>query len=126
MPPEKPLAMPVQALSHWSRAEERAPAASDPYRAPWLARSFVFAGAAALTIGLLAGRLGPRRPVLRAFLGTGVLGGFTTYSAFVLQTVQTFTAAPLVGIALAIVSVIGGVAAAGLGLRIAQGRKVPS
>jgi membrane glycosyltransferase len=49
MPPEKPLAMPVQALSHWSRAEERAPAASDPYRAPWLARLFVFAGAAALT-----------------------------------------------------------------------------
>ena len=49
MPPEKPLAMPVQSLSHWSRAEERAPAASDPYRAPWLARLFVFGGAAALT-----------------------------------------------------------------------------
>ncbi|HKG85395.1 MAG TPA: glucans biosynthesis glucosyltransferase MdoH [Beijerinckiaceae bacterium] len=49
MPPESPLAMPVQALSRWSRAEERPPAASDPYRAPWLARLFVFAGAAALT-----------------------------------------------------------------------------
>src|SRR3954454_8268804 len=49
MPPESPLAMPVQALSRWSRAEERQPAASDPYRAPWLARVFVFAGAAALT-----------------------------------------------------------------------------
>src|SRR3954468_6350795 len=49
MPPESPLAMPVQALSRWSRAEERQPAASDPYRAPWLARLFVFAGAAALT-----------------------------------------------------------------------------
>ena len=49
MPPESPLAMPVQALSRWSRAEERPLAASDPYRAPWLARLFVFAGAAALT-----------------------------------------------------------------------------
>ena len=49
MPPENPLAMPVQALSRWSRAEERPLAASDPYRAPWLARLFVFAGAAALT-----------------------------------------------------------------------------
>ena len=50
MPPESPLAMPVQALSRWSRAEERrASLASDPYRAPWLARLFVFAGAAALT-----------------------------------------------------------------------------
>ncbi|MFL5178699.1 MAG: glucans biosynthesis glucosyltransferase MdoH [Microvirga sp.] len=49
MPPESPLAMPVQALSRWSRAEERQPAASDPYRPPWLARLFVFAGAAALT-----------------------------------------------------------------------------
>src|SRR5215210_1444658 len=49
MPPENPVAMPVQALSRWSRAEERPLAASDPYRAPWLARLFVFAGAAALT-----------------------------------------------------------------------------
>ena len=49
MPPENPLAMPVQALSRWSRAEERPLVASDPYRAPWLARLFVFAGAAALT-----------------------------------------------------------------------------
>jgi membrane glycosyltransferase len=49
MPPETPLAMPVQELSRWSHAEERRPVASDPYRAPWLARLFVFAGAAALT-----------------------------------------------------------------------------
>ncbi len=49
MPPETPLAMPVQELSRWSHAEERRPVASDPYHAPWLARLFVFAGAAALT-----------------------------------------------------------------------------
>lgn len=73
-------------------------------------------------LGVLIGRLGSRRPLLRALLGTGVLGGFTTYSAFAVQTVATFTAAPLVGLALATVSVVGGVAAAGVGLRIARSR----
>lgn len=74
-------------------------------------------------LGVLVGRLGTRRPLLRALIGTGVLGGFTTYSAFAVQTVDTFTAAPLVGIALAVVSVVGGVAAAGVGLRLAHGRQ---
>lgn len=72
-------------------------------------------------LGALVGRLGPRRPLLRAFAGTGVLGGFTTYSAFAVQTVETFAAAPLVGVALALVSVVGGVAAAGVGLRVGRG-----
>jgi membrane glycosyltransferase len=49
LPPENPLSMPVQSLSRWSRAEERPLSASDPYHAPWLARMFVFGGAAALT-----------------------------------------------------------------------------
>src|SRR3954451_15094390 len=49
MPAESPLAMPVQSLSTWSPAEERPLAAADPYRPPWLARLFVFGGAAALT-----------------------------------------------------------------------------
>ncbi|HEX8664186.1 MAG TPA: glucans biosynthesis glucosyltransferase MdoH, partial [Beijerinckiaceae bacterium] len=49
MPPESPLAMPVQSLSRWPRGEERRLVASDPYQAPWLARLFVFGGAAALT-----------------------------------------------------------------------------
>ena len=48
MPPESPLAMPVQSLRRWSKAEERgAPRSSGD--APWLARLFVFGGAAALT-----------------------------------------------------------------------------
>jgi membrane glycosyltransferase len=46
-PPENRLAMPVQSLSRWSRSDERRSA--DPYHAPWLARLFIFGGAAALT-----------------------------------------------------------------------------
>ena len=48
-------------------------------------------------LGVVVGRLGTRRPLLRAFLGTGVLGGLTSYSAFAVQTVGLFAAAPLVG-----------------------------
>lgn len=74
-----------------------------------------------LALGVVVGRLGDTRPRLRAFLGTGILGGFTTYSAFAVQTVDVFTAAPFVGLALAAVSVTGGVAAAALGLRLGRG-----
>lgn len=74
-----------------------------------------------LLLGILVGRLGERRPRLRAFLGTGMLGGFTTYSAFAVQSVEIFTAAPVVGILLALLSVIGGVALAAWGLRVGRG-----
>jgi len=78
-------------------------------------------------LGLLVGRLGDRRPGLRLFLGTGVLGGFTTYSAFAVHAVTTFTAAPVVGVALIAVTLCGGVLAAAAGLRLAGGgRAVPA
>ena len=48
MPPEAPLAMPVQDLHHWDRSARRKP--MQPDRMPWLARLFVFGGAAALTV----------------------------------------------------------------------------
>ena len=41
----------------------------------------------ALLIGILAARL-PQTTGLRVFLGTGVLGGFTTYSAFMTGAVE--------------------------------------
>jgi CrcB protein len=49
-----------------------------------------------------------------------VLGGFTTYSAFAVQTAGLLTAAPVAGIALAVVSVLLGLAAAALGLRLVR------
>ncbi len=67
-------------------------------------------------LGYVVGRLDGSRPRVRAFLGAGVLGGFTTYSAFAVQTVQVAGAAPLVGLLLAAVAVFGGVAAAIAGL----------
>lgn len=71
-------------------------------------------------LGLLVGFLGDRRPALRLFLGTGVLGGFTTYSAFAVQAVATFTAAPVVGLLLMIVSVMAGALAAGVGVIVGR------
>lgn len=76
-----------------------------------------------LLLGIVIGSLGDRHPLARAFLGTGVLGGFTTYSAFALQTATLLGSLPLAGVALAVVSVLLGLAAAALGLRLTGGRK---
>ena len=71
-------------------------------------------------LGVVVGYLGDRRPLTRAFFGTGVLGGFTTYSAFAVQTAGLLTASPAIGIALAVISVLLGLGAAVLGLRLVQ------
>lgn len=75
-----------------------------------------------LLLGVVVGWLDDRHPRLRVFLGTGVLGGFTTYSAFAVHGVTTSTAAPVVGLVLIVVSLFGGALAAGLGLVI--GRRI--
>ena len=74
-------------------------------------------------LGVVTGLLGDRRPGLRLLLGTGLLGGFTTYSAFVVQTLQLFTDAPVVGLLLAAITVFGAVLAAGGGLLLASRRE---
>ena len=58
----------------------------DPGAWPWATLAVNLVGA--LAIGVLAspGVLGDRRPWLRPFLITGVLGGFTTFSALALET----------------------------------------
>lgn len=53
----------------------------------------------------------------RPFLGTGVLGGFTTFSAFAVQTVD---ASLLTAIAYVTATVALGIAAASLGVRVAR------
>lgn len=71
-------------------------------------------------LGVVVGALADRHPRLRALLGTGMLGGFTTYSAFAVQSLTTFTSSPVVGLALVAVSVLGGVVAAVAGLRVGE------
>lgn len=69
-------------------------------------------------LGAVVGRLGDGHPRMRTFFGTGVLGGFTTYSAFAVQAVTTGTAAPVIGSLLLALALFGGVVAAVLGLRL--------
>lgn len=59
---------------------------------------------------------------LRLLLGTGVLGGFTTYSAFMTGTVSLWADAPLVATAYAAGTLALGLGAAALGLRIGRPR----
>lgn len=76
--------------------------------------------AGSMLLGLLVGALDERMPRLRAFAGTGVMGGFTTYSAFAVHAVTTASAAPVVGLALVAVSLFGGALAAAAGLALGR------
>lgn len=78
----------------------------------------------ALALGLLLGALGEGRPRLRLALGTGVLGGLTTHSTFILESHRLLTPGgdgghPVLGTAYLVGSMVAGLVAAGLGLRLA-------
>lgn len=72
-------------------------------------------------LGLLLGTLTRRRPdddVWQPFLGTGVLGGFTTFSTFAVATAQLIRVDHyLTALAYVAASVVGGLAAATFGAR---------
>lgn len=74
----------------------------------------------ALALGILTARL-PAGD-LRVLLGTGVLGGFTTYSSFMVDSVQLWGASPLLAVGYIVVSLAGGLAAAALGLVLGRKR----
>jgi len=75
----------------------------------------------AMLLTVLA-RTGPdtgRRQTVRLFCGTGLLGGFTTYSALAADTASLFdSGAPLLGLGYALVTVLGGALLSGLGILI--------
>ena len=78
----------------------------------------------ALALGLLLGALGEGRPRLRLALGTGVLGGLTTHSTFILESHRLLTSGgdgghPVLGAAYLVGSMVAGLGAAGLGLWLA-------
>ena len=84
----------------------------------------------ALALGLLLGALGEGRPRLRLALGTGVLGGLTTHSTFILESHRLLTSSgdgghPVLGAAYLVGSMVAGLVAAGLGLWLADSLRRP-
>ena len=76
-----------------------------------------------LLMGLLAGILarGGGDDELRAFLGVGILGGFTTFSAFSLETANMIERGQLLGAAgYSLASLVGAVAMLFVGLFVAR------
>jgi CrcB protein len=71
-------------------------------------------------LALIVARLWPTAPAwLRAGLGAGVLGSFTTFSALVVSLLTlTQAGLPLVALVYLVVSLAGGLAAALAGLRV--------
>lgn len=73
----------------------------------------------ALLLGLIVSLLAGRHPRLQLLLGTGLCGGFTTYSAFAVGVAELATAAlPWSALGLAIATVLGGVLATLIGVWI--------
>lgn len=109
----------------WVRAElsKNFPVAADGW--PWVTFWINVSGAFVLgcLLGLLA-RLGDDsgwRRRARLGLGTGVLGGYTTYSTFAVEVVERQRdSLLLLGAGYALASVVGGAALAALGLRSAR------
>lgn len=99
------------------------PVAADrwPWSTFWINLSGAFV--LGLLLGLLA-RLGDDsgwRRRARLGLGTGVLGGYTTYSTFAVEVVERQRdSLLLLGAGYALASVVGGAALAALGLRSAR------
>lgn len=103
------------ALGAMARAALLWPGRADPLSGVLLTAAINVVGA--LALGLVVGVMGSRHPRARAFLGTGVLGGFTTFSAF---AVQMATSVPWEALLLALGAMVLGVLAAGLGLRMGR------
>lgn len=96
------------------------PARADGW--PWATLTINVAGS--LLIGLLAGWLATRGDAgepWRLFLGVGVLGGFTTFSAYSLETMRMMERGDWVGASTyAVGSVVAGLIAVAAGLFIAK------
>ena len=108
------------ALARWGVSEGLP---RDPGGWPWATLLVNVLGC--FLLGLLIARVldrSPASPWLRPFLATGVLGGFTTWSAFAVETVQLADAGRSGAAAsYVLASVAGGVLAAALGQLAGRG-----
>ncbi len=107
------------ALARWALAEALP---HDPGRFPWA--TFLTNVVGCLLIGVLMVLVverWPRRRLLRPFVGTGVLGGFTTFSTYVVDT-RTMVAADHAGLAAAYLlgTLLLGLLAVVVGLRVTE------
>lgn len=73
-----------------------------------------------LAMGVLVARVGPEQEALRLALGVGVLGGFTTFSAFSLETVRLMAHQPGLAALYVIASVVLSVGACWAGLSLGR------
>jgi CrcB protein len=94
---------------------------------PWTTGAINLIGAGLL--GLVLGLVGRLRassvwaPRVRLALGTGLLGGFTTYSTFAVETVRlTESGRPWLGLAYALGSLAAGICLAALALTLTRPR----
>ena len=76
--------------------------------------------AGGLAMGALAARLGPEAESARLFWGVGVLGGFTTFSAFSLETVRLVERDPAAALLYVATSLILSVGGCWLGLMLGR------
>ena len=120
-----PLIMLGGALGTAARAALETLFPPAPAALPWTTLTINLIGA--LVLGVLLEALsaaGPDRGVRRAMrliLGTGILGGFTTYSTFMVETADRLRSGhALLAIAYLVGSVIAGLLAAGLGISTAS------
>ena len=92
---------------------------------PGLWPVFVVNTVGSFALGLLLGSLAPHQRGVRLLVGTGFLGGFTTYSAFALDAVQLgLVGGPFLAFGFAAGSVAFGLVAALLGFAVAEARGV--
>lgn len=88
---------------------------------PWA--TFVINLVGSLALGFLVARVWPSAaPWLRGGLGTGLLGSFTTFSALIVSLLTlTQAGMPLLALVYLLLSLLGGLGLALLGLRLGSG-----
>jgi len=73
-----------------------------------------------LAMGVMAARIGPENDPMRLLIGTGLLGGFTTFSAFSLETVRLMEHQPGLAALYAAASLVLSVGACWAGLTLGR------
>jgi CrcB protein len=73
-----------------------------------------------LAMGAMAARIGPDNENMRLLIGTGLLGGFTTFSAFSLETVRLMEHQPGLAALYALGSLVLSVGACWMGLQLGR------